>query len=428
MKQLNTPSDDTKDVLMRTWQKDRLLLIVNGLTRARMNSGSLWASPDDITPRKELLHLRIGIPDSEALPRAELNQAMQQVMDSEDDTSLRYGFGRGYSPIREYLAGKYTRERNLAVDGEWFQLTNGSTAAIDLIVRTIIDPGDVIVTETPTYMGSLANFLAVGAEICPITMDESGLRIDELTRKLKSLKAEGKRVKLLYTISAFQNPTGTTMSRDRKQALLKIAAHEKFLILDDDAYGDLYYDSPPSAAMSGLSGGYGVLTVGTFSKTVATGLRIGWIHAHPDALDLFARMKFDMGQNQMTQHMMGRFLEKGCLEPHLVNVRALYRKKMTVVADAMEANLSDYISFARPAGGFYLWVKLNDGLSASAVWRTATQEGVAVNPGKNFIPNYSTDKGEYLRIAYCSTPIHQLEEAIHRLTLACQRVANGDPA
>lgn len=413
---------------MRTWQKDRLLQIANALTRARVGAGNLWASPGDIVPRKELLHLRIGIPDSEALPRDQLNQAMQEVMAGEDDTSLRYGFGRGYSPIREYLAGKYTRERSLEVDEEWFQLTNGSTAAIDLIVRSIIDPGDVIVTETPTYMGSLANFLGVGADICPISVDESGLRIDELTGKITALKKEGKRVKLLYTISSFQNPTGTTMSVDRKRELLQIADREEFLILDDDAYGDLYYDSPPSAAMSGLGGGHGVMTVGSFSKTVATGLRIGWIHAHPDALDLFSRMKFDMGQNQMAQHMMGRFLEKGHLEPHLENVRRLYKKKMTFVADAMETHLSDYVSFVRPTGGFYLWVRLRHGLSANAVWRTATQEGVSVNPGTNFIPSYSEDKGQYLRIAYCSTPMDQLEEAIHRLVLAIRRVANGDSA
>jgi len=168
--------------------------------------------------------------------------------------------------------------------------------------------------------------------------------------------------------------------------------------------------------------------VGTFSKIVATGLRIGWIHAHPDAIDIFARVKFDMGQNQMALHMMGRFLEEGHLEPHKKMVRALYKKKMEFVADLLETHLSDYVTFTRPAGGFYLWVKLKNGLTSNAVWRTATQEGVAVNSGPSFIPDYNEEKGEYLRIAYSWTPMGHLEEAIKRLALACQRVAEGDAA
>jgi len=421
-------SENIKDTLKRIWQKDQLLQIANTITRKRVGAGNLWAPPADIEPRRELLRLNVGIPDSGELPRVELNKAMQEVLSKEDDASLRYGFGRGYFPIRKYLADKYTREKGLEVTEDWFQLTNGSTAAIDHIVRSVIEPGDVIVAETPTYMGSLANFLGVGAEICPVAMDKSGLSVVELTQKIKTLKEKGKRVKLVYTISTFQNPTGVTMSVERKQELLQLAAREEFLILDDDAYGELYYDSPPSTAMSALSGGYGVLTVGTFSKIVATGLRIGWIHAHPDAVDLFARMKFDMGQNQMALHMMGSFLKNGRLEPHVEKVRALYKKKMTFVADIVETHLSDFVSFVRPAGGFYLWVKLEKGLTAKAVWRTAIQEGVAVNPGYSFIPEYNEEKGEYLRIAYCWTPMHQLEEAIHRLTTACRRVADGDSA
>jgi len=417
---------DTKSTLMQIWQRDYFLQIANDIARRRMNTDNLWASPEDIQPKRPLLYLSIGIPDSDELPRLELNEAMMTVMRREDDTSLRYGFGKGYYPIRKYLADKYTRDRGVPVTEDWFQLTNGSTAAIDCIVRSLINPGDVIATETPTYMGSLANFLAVGAEICPVSMDEQGLRVDELAGQINTLKKNGKLVKLVYTISAFHNPSGVSMSLERKQALLDLAAKEKFLILDDDAYGDLYYDNPPSMPISGLSGGYGVVTVGTFSKIVATGLRIGWIHAHPDIVGLFARMKFDMGQNQMAHQMMGHFLVNGCLEPHLKKVRQLYKQKMLLTADLMNQYLSDYARFSKPEGGFYLWVELKNGLTSHAVWRTATQEGVAVNPGPSFIPEYGTGKGEYLRIAYCWTPMNQLGEAIRRLALACERVAGGD--
>jgi 2-aminoadipate transaminase len=420
--------ENTKDLLRQFWQNDRYLQMANPITRKRVGAVSLWAGPENVEPRKELIYLSIGIPDSDWLPRRELNQAMEKVMNKPGDSSLNYGFGKGYFPIRQYLAEKYTREKGVVVDEEWFLLTNGSTVAIDLIVRSIIEPGDVIITETPTYMGSLANFMGVGAEICPVSMDESGMKTGELERKIKSLKEQGKRIKLLYTISAFQNPSGMSLSSERKKELLQLAAREKFLIIDDDAYGDLYYDSPPNVSLSGLSGGHGVLTTGTFSKTAAPGLRIGWVHAHPEALKLFARVKFDLGQNQMSLQMMGRFLQGGCLEPHVEKMRALYQKKMILVADLMDTHLPDLVSFERPNGGFYLWLKLKNGLTSNAVWRTATQEGVSVNPGYTSIPDEAQDKEEYIRIAFSWTPMDQLEEAVLRFALACRRVANGDAA
>ena len=159
------------------------------------------------------------------------------------------------------------------------------------------------------------------------------------------------------------------MSRERKEQLLNLAAKEGFLILDDNAYGDLYYDTPDFHTLSGLSDGFGVITTGTFSKTIATGLRIGWICARPEFIRLFGRMKFDMGQNQMALRMMGHFLESGHFDKHLTHVRILYKKKMNLIADAIQHYLKDHVSFIRPLGGFYLWIKLADGISAKDVWR-----------------------------------------------------------
>jgi 2-aminoadipate transaminase len=424
---MNTP-ESISEGMRKTWRNDQLMDMVSTLVRPRVGTRSLWAPPENIIPKRDLLSLGIGIPDSGSLPREKLNEAMRYVMDQEDDISLRYGFGPGYLPLREYLAEKYTSQKGLEVTADWFFLTNGSAGAIDQIVRSLINPGDVIITEAPTYMGTLANFTAVGAEICPVTMDESGLIISELKAKIRALKEKGKQIKLLYTISSFQNPTSVTMTTERKLELLDIALQEKFLILDDDAYGDLYFDAPPSEAMSTLSGGYGVLTVGSFSKVLATGLRLGWAHAHPETMKLFSHMRFNMGLNQMAVHMVARFLKQGHLPPHMEKVRALYKKKMTLTADLLDEHLSDFVSFTRPAGGFYLWVKLKKGLTTRQVWRTATQEGVAVNPGYTSIPAGSEVEGEFFRIAYSWTPMEQLEEAVRRLAIACQRVADGDPA
>jgi 2-aminoadipate transaminase len=421
-------SGKTKELLGQFWQKDRYIEFANRVTQRRAGAGNLWSPPMDIQPLKPMMYLSVGIPDSEWLPRPELNRAMNAVMKRKDDAGLRYGFGRGYFPVRKYLTKKYNREKGVQSDADWFLLTNGSTMAIDLIVRSLINPGDIIITETPTYMGSLANFFGVGAVVCPVPMDQAGIKITELARQIKSLKEKGKKIKLVYVISSFQNPSGVSMTTRRKKELLQLAAEEKFLILDDDAYGDLYYHGPPSANLAALSGGAGVVTVGTFSKTVATGLRIGWIYGHPDALNLFARAKFDMGQNQMALQMMGRFLEEGHLEPHVDKMRVLYKKKMTLTADLLKKHLSDLLDFERPAGGFYLWLKLKKGLTSKAVWRTATEEGVSVSPGYACIPDTVQGKEEYIRLAYSWTPMDQLEEAVLRLSRACRRVVEGKSA
>lgn len=419
---------EIQEALRRVWQDRDLKEIAGQAAKTRINTLNEWAPPEGIAPRKELLFLSVGIPDSGSLPRQAINDAMQFVMSQEDDASLRYGFGQGYFPVRKYLAEMYSARGASEVTEDWFQLCNGSSGAIDLVVRSLVDIGDVIVTESPCYMGSLGNFIGVGAEVCSVSMDESGLNVTELEQKLTGLKEKGKRAKLVYTISTFQNPTGVTMSRERKEELLHLAAREGFLVLEDSAYEDLYYDTPDPDTLLSLSQGYGVISVGTFSKIVATGLRIGWVHARPEFIRLFGRMRFDMGQNQMALRMMGRFLELGHLEPHLEKIRALYKKKMNFIADAIQREMGDFVSFTRPKGGFYLWVKLAEGLAARDVWRTATQEGVAVNPGTSFFPNAESRKGEYLRIAYSWTPMDHLEEAVKRLAAAFGRVANGDVA
>ncbi len=417
---------ETNKRLAQIWQNGNFRDMASEASKAVIDSPGEWDPPKGVTPRRELMYLSIGEPDTASLPRDMLNDAMQQVMERKDDSALRYGFGIGYYPIRKYLSEKYSRDRGFEVADDWFWLTNGSSSAIDMVVRALIDPGDVIIAEAPTYMGTLKNFRAMLADIHTVPVDAEGLDTEELAKKVRVLKQEGKRVKLVYTISSFQNPAGVTLSRDRKEKLLRLAAEEKFLILDDDAYGDLYYENQPSTTLSALSEGNGVITVGTFSKIVATGLRIGWIHAHPKFFRTFGRMRFDMGQNQMALRMMGRFLKDGRLEQHARHVRGLYKRKMTIITDAIEAHASDYMSFKRPAGGFYLWVTLAEGLTAENVWRTAMEEGVLVSPGFAFFPNRVDKSGEHLRIAFAWTPTDQLEEAVKRIASACERVYRGE--
>ena len=398
----------------------------NSLAAPLFGGAGEWDLPADVTPRRELLYLAVGIPDAQSLPRHALAEAAQRVLARPGDVALRYGFGQGPSSIREWLAERRSRLEGLAVDAHWFQLTNGSSGAIDLVVRSLIEPGDVIVAEAPTYMGTLHNFRGVGADVRLVPVDADGLDTDALETLLDELASAGRRVKLVYTISAFQNPTGVTLSTARRQRLLELAAEHDVLVLDDEAYRDLHFEAPAPAALSALAGGDGVITVGTFSKTLATGLRVGWIHARPEFLALFGRMRFAMGQNQFGLRTVGEFLADGHFEPHLAAVRELYRRKRDLLHAALSAEVSPWLEWDVPAGGFYLWARLRPGMDETQLWRTAVQEGIAVNRGSGFMAGAAGAPA--VRIAYAWTPAEQFAEAARRLRLACERVAAGDPA
>jgi 2-aminoadipate transaminase len=350
------------------------------------------------------------------------------VFERADDAAYRYGFGPGYFPLRRYLAERRAQEDGTDAVPDRFQLTNGSSGAIDLIVRSLIDPGDVIIAERPTYMGTLHNFRGVQARIEGVPMDEQGLDTEALAELLDRLRREGARVKLVYTISAFHNPTGATLSLARREALLDLSARHDFLILDDEAYRELWYEKPAPASLAQLSGGHGVITTGTFSKILATGLRIGWIHAPEPFIRMFGRMRFAMGQNQLALRIAAELATSGAIEDHVENMRALYREKMQRLAEPLRKHAGEWLTFREPEGGFYIWAKLCDGMSGRSVWRTGFEEGVAVNPGDGFAMGEDKLDGEYLRIAFSWTDRDQLEEAARRLGIACSRVAAGDSA
>lgn len=416
-----------RDRLAQRWAGRSPKDIANEAARPLFGTAGEWDLPAGITPKRSLLYLAVGIPDAASLPKEALAAAAARVMAKPGDVALRYGFGLGPSGIREWLAARRTAQEGFAVDADWFQITNGSSGAIDLIVRSLIDPGDVIIAERPTYMGSLHNFRGVRADVRFVPMDRDGIDTSALATLLGDLESAGKRVKLIYTISAYHNPTGVTLSLDRREQLLDLACRHDALVLDDEAYRDLWYDTPPPRAMSAMTDGYGVVTVGTLSKSVATGLRVGWIHARPELLALFGRMRFAMGANQFGLRTVGEFLDAGCFEPHLAKVRDIYRRKRDLLHAALTAQVADYLDWDLPAGGFYFWARLKRGMRVDALWRTAVEEGVAVNPGSGFMP--AGEQGEArIRIAFAWTPQDQFEAAAERLRLACERVVAGDAA
>ena len=398
--------------------------LANSLSAPLYGTPGEWDLPQDVVPKKDLLYLAVGIPDTPSLPKEALADAAAKVITKPGDIALRYGFGQGPEGIRAWLAEHRSQLEQFAVTPDWFQMTNGSSGAIDLVVRSLINPGDVIIAENPTYMGTLHNFRGVGAEMRYVPIDDEGLNTDALEELLITLKQAGKTVKLIYTISAFQNPSGAVLSTARREKLLGLAAAHNVLVLDDEAYRELWIEHPPPRALSATAGGWGVITVGSFSKTVATGIRVGYIHARPELLALFARMRFAMGQNQFGLRTFGEFLADGHYPQHVKKMRAIYQHKRDLLHQAMQqVGLDQYLEWRIPAGGFYFWAKLKPGIERESLWRTAIHEGIAVNNGRGFAPD---GESEHVRIAYAWTPESDFAEAAHRLRIACERVVSGD--
>jgi 2-aminoadipate transaminase len=413
-----------REALARKWRGRDLFEIANSATQKLMDLPGDWDPPEGVIPSRPLIRMAIGIPDSNTLPKHQLLEAARKAISKPGEAAFVYGFGLGYKRLRVQLAERYSRLRGSSVNEEWFQLTNGSAGAIDLICRTLINPGDVIITESPTYMGTLRNFRGVMADIHPAPMDKDGLLIDALEELIVSLKNQGKTIKFIYTISTFHNPTGANLSLERRIALLDLAARYEFLILDDDAYGELYFGDQPPATLSALSGGYGVITVGTLSKVLATGLRIGWVHAEPAFIELMGKMRFAMGLNQVAVRMIANYMQDGALDQHVASVRNLYKEKMQRLCEGLAMHAGDFVSFDPPQGGFYLWLKLEGNLKSIDVWRTATEEGVSLTQGTSFFPARDPE-GEHLRIAYPWTPIDELEEEPDAWALPVRECSRG---
>ncbi len=389
-------------------------------------SATDWGMATTIQSAVPPITLGGGIPDPTTLPREALAAAMARAVDTDalDDTPLRYGGPEGYEPLRAEIAQRYTRDRGFQVGADYFLLTNGSAGAIDQICAAFITPGDVIITEAPTFSGTLRTFRGHSAEIVPIGMDDDGMLVDHLEPLIETLKAQGKRVKMIYTISNFHNPMGVTLSLPRREALIRIAARHGAFVLDDDAYGELYFpgwDHPP--ALSALSECHGVITVGTFSKIIATGLRVGWIHATPEVLDRVTRVRFEMGNSPLLQKMLYEFVRNGNLDTHIESMRQVYLRKVDALCDALRDHCEAYVKFRRPHGGFFLWVELQGGLDGREVQQAAIAEGLIAAAGYGFFPD-RVDSGDHMRLAFSWVGEDDLVEAAKRLATACGKVAD----
>ena len=369
---------------------------------------SVWPWVHELEERNpEAVFFGGGVPPTDVIPVERLRQGAARAWEDGADILL-YGEVRGYRPLRDFIAERMAT-RGAAVDAADILITNGAQQGIDLAARVFVDPGDIVLTEAPTFMDALRVFRSHDAEPVGVPVDADGLQVDALAEILDRLP---KRPKFLYTVPTYQNPMGVTMPPARRRALVDLARERNLVIVEDDPYGDLSFDGPPVPTLKSLDPD--VVYLGTFSKVLAPGLRVGWVASSPRLRESFFNVK--EGTDIHNERIMTRAVyhaANGFLDEHLAATRAIYRSRRDAMIAALEREMPEGVHWTHPTGGFFLWVTLPEGYDTDAMLPAATDRGVIYLPSSWFYPN--ADWKRSLRLNFSSQPEHRITEAMRRL-------------
>src|SRR6202521_3711513 len=363
-----------------------------------------------------------GKNDAEQLPVEGLVAAATSVLRREGSTLATYGLASGplgYRPLREFLVGKLERDAGISCSTDEVLITSGSLQAIDLVNGILLAPGDTVLIEQETYQGALTRLAPLGVKAVGSPLDREGLRTDALSAALDDLKARDIRPKYIYTIPTVQNPTGTIMGEQRRRELLALAEAHGVPIFEDDCYADLIWDGRRPPALHSMSTNAGVIHIGSFSKSIAPALRVGYVVAPWAMLSRMLALKTDAGSGALEQMVLAEY----CAPHFASHVPKLTRglgAKLDTLMEALNEQFGTAAEFEAPAGGIFLWVKLPDNVDTLKLYQAALAAGVAINPG----PEWSTDKayaGSRLRLCFASPSHEQIREGVAVLAEVCHR-------
>jgi len=377
-----------------------------------------------ITEQPGVISFAGGLPSPDAFPLQRFEEACHKVIAEQSAHSLQYGRTEGYEPLRDWIAANMSRYGvHARLDN--VMITSGAQQALDLIGKLFIDRGDRVLVEAPTYLGALQAFNAYGAEYFSVPIDSDGIRTDLVEEPLRS------NPKFMYLLPNFQNPAGTTLSEGRRHELVLLADKYGVPIIEDDPYGQLRYEGehiPPLIVIdrenlrrdSGYAIG-NVIYLGTFSKTIAPGLRLGWIVAPPDVIAKLVQLKqsTDLHTSTFTQHVAYEVVRDGFLEQHVKVIRNLYRERRDVMLEALKEFFPPEVKWTHPQGGLFLWVTLPQSLDSRQILEAAVAQSVVFVPGNSFyaIPG---KMDHHMRLNFSNAAPELIREGIRRLGLAVE--------
>lgn len=394
--------------------------------RARETRSSAIRELLKITEQPGMISFAGGLPAAEVFPIQRFQEACQKVLATQAGSALQYGATEGYEPLREMIARHMARYAILA-KVENVLITSGSQQALDLIGKLLINSGDRVLVEAPTYLGALQAFNGYGAEYLSVPIDGDGLRTELLEMSLRLGP------KFMYILPNFQNPAGVTLSQGRRHQLILLADKYGIPIVEDDPYGQLRYEGEHLAPLvvldrenlrrdNAFSNG-NVIYLSTFSKTLAPGLRLGWIVAPPKIISKLVQLKqgADLHTSTFTQCVAFEVARGGFLDQHVKLIREVYRERRDVMLQALEEFFPPEVTWTHPQGGLFLWVTLPQGMNSQSLFRSALAENVAFVPGDSFYAGNGPESCRHLRLNFSHPSPEQIREGIRRLSVAVKR-------
>ncbi len=363
--------------------------------------------------RRDVISLAGGLPDTSTFPPESLASLMGTVAAQSCARALQYGPTEGLAVVKRCIAQVMGAE-GMDIDPDEVLVTTGGQQVIDLVCKTLVDPGDVVVTEAPTYPGAVPTFGAYQADVVQVTMDRDGMQIDELRRTLAQLEADGRRPKFIYTVPNFHNPAGVTMSLERRRELVALAAERELLVLEDNPYGLLRYEGEPLPTLYSLDRDF-VIYASTFSKILSPGVRLGWTAAPAPVLAKMniGKQASDLCSSSISQYFVSAYFDSGPWEDYVRSLIEIYRRRRDVMLDALAEHFPREAHWTHPQGGLFIWATLPAYIDTTDLLARALQEQVAFVPGRAaFVDGRG---GSSMRLNFSGVGEEEIREGVRRI-------------
>lgn len=362
-----------------------------------------------------------GHNDADSLPVDEITAACSRVLQREGKTLATYSLEsgpQGYLPLRQFLVSKLDKYAALQCDASDILLTSGSLQAIDLINAALLKPGDTVIVEESNYGGVLSRLSQSGVNMVSVPVDENGMRTDALEHSLVQLADRGVRPGYIYTIPTVHNPTGTIMSVARREHLIELAIKYDVAIFEDECYADLVWSGSRPPALYAMDSTARVIHIGSFSKTIAPALRVGYLVADWSLLGQLLALKTDAGSGSLEQMLLAEYCSEK-FDQHVASLNENLQVKLNALTSAIDREFGTTADYHSPPGGIFLWVKLPDAVNTSKLAEVAALEGVAINPGNEW--SLQSDSTQYLRLCFANPSAAVIDEGITQLAAICHR-------
>jgi 2-aminoadipate transaminase len=368
-----------------------------------------------ITARPEVISLAGGLPDTSTFPAATFAAQMTRIAQESAAEALQYGPTEGFAETVDCIVEVMGAEGMLP-DPDDVIVTTGGQQAIDLICKTLLDPGDVVVCEAPTYPGAVPVFCSYQAETIQVECDGEGMRIDLLEAVLAQLDGEGRRPKFVYSVPSFQNPAGVTLSLERRRRLVELARQRELLVVEDNPYGLLRFDGEPLPPLYQLDGGDFVIYVGTFSKILSPGIRLGWAVAPPPVMDkiVLGKQASDLCSSTLTQHFVREYFAEGRWREYVDSLAQIYKARRDAMVEALGRHFPAQATWTEPLGGMFIWATLPEYIDTGDLLAKALREDVAFVPGQAAYVDESRGRNS-MRLNFSGVGEDEIAEGIRRI-------------